>query len=52
MAKPRINQDHALTALEKKRRHIDKAASIDKELDEAMADIDWKRRKMAEQSLV
>lgn len=52
MAKPRINQDHALTSLEKKRRFIDKAASIDKELDEAIANIDWNRRNAAEKSLV
>lgn len=52
MAKKRLYKDHALTSLEKKRRHTDKAASIDKELDEAIANIDWNRRTQAETSLV
>ena len=51
MAKQRLYKDHALTSMEKKRRHNDKAASIDKELDEAIANIDWNRRSQAEVSL-
>ena len=52
MAKQRIYKDHALTSLEKKRRRTDKAASIDKEMDEALNNIDWNRRTQAEKSLV
>lgn len=44
MAKKRINEDRALTGFELKRRHDDKAASIDDELDQARAKIDWKFR--------
>ena len=51
MAKQRINKDHALSSMEKKRRFTDKAASIDKEMDEALRNIDWNRRKQAETSL-
>lgn len=52
MAKKRINEDRPLTGFEIKRRHDDKAASIDEELDKARAEIDWKRRRAAEKSLV
>ena len=41
----------ALTCTEKSRRHADKIASIDIELDAARAAIDWKRRTQAEKSL-
>lgn len=51
MAKQRVFQDHALSSMEKKRRYTDKAASIDKDLDEAMKKIDWNRRNAAEVSL-
>lgn len=36
MAKKRIYANRTLTSMEKKRRHTDKLASIDKELDEAI----------------
>lgn len=52
MAKKRIYEDRALTNVELKRRHDDKAASIDKELDEARANVDKRRRAKAESSLV
>lgn len=51
MAKQRIYKDHALSSLEKKRRATDKAASIDKAMDEALSNIDWNRRTQAEKSL-
>lgn len=51
MARQRIYKDHALTSLEKKRRRTDKAASIDKDMDEALSNIDWNRRTQAEKSL-
>ena len=44
MAKQRVYKDHALSAVEKKRRHTDKAASIDAALNNALANIDWNRR--------
>jgi hypothetical protein len=44
MAKQRVFKDHALSAVEKKRRHTDKIASIDVALDNAIANIDWNRR--------
>lgn len=37
--------------MEKKRRFTDKAASIDKDMDEAIKKIDWQRRANAEKSL-
>ncbi len=40
-----------MTNAEAKRRFDDKAASIDQQLDEALAGIDWKRRKEAEKSI-
>ena len=52
MAKKRIYEDRALTNTELKRRHDDKAASIDEELDKARANVDVKRRADAEKSLV
>lgn len=44
MAKKRIYEDRALTNTELKRRHDDKAASIDEELDEARGKVDARRR--------
>ena len=44
MAKKRIFEDRALTGMELKRRHDDKAAAIDDELDKARAGVDAKRR--------
>lgn len=52
MAKKRIYEDHALTGIEKKRRHDDAAVSIDTSLDEALAKIDWNRRREAETDIV
>lgn len=37
----RIHKDRVLTSMEKKRRFTDKAASIDKDMDEAIQNIDW-----------
>lgn len=51
MARQRIFEDHAMTGMEAKRLHDDRAASIDKELDEAFAGVDWNRRREAEKSL-
>lgn len=48
----RIFADHALTNLEKQHRFQDRHASIDERLDEAFAEIDWKRRNEAEKSIV
>lgn len=42
----------AMSELEKKRKHDDEVCSIDKELEEAYANIDWNRRREAEKSLV
>lgn len=36
-----ILKDRALTSMEKKRRFTDKAASIDKDMDAAIQNIDW-----------
>ena len=44
MAKKRIFEDRALTNMEIARRHDDKAASIDDELDKAREAVDAKRR--------
>lgn len=44
MANKRIYEDRALTNTELKRRHDDKAASIDEELDKARANVDARRR--------
>ena len=52
MAKKRIYEDRALTNTELKRRHDDKAASIDEELDKARANVDARRREEAEKGLV
>jgi len=40
------------TALENTRRFADKAASIDDQLNEAIADINWERRTEAEKDIV
>lgn len=48
----KIQGDHKLTGMEIKRRQDDKAASIDGELDEALANIDWGRRREAEKDIV
>ena len=48
----RIFDDHVLTNIEKQHRFLDKHASIDEQLDLAFANIDWKRRKAAEKSIV
>lgn len=53
MGRKRISEDgHRLTGVEIKRRHDDAAATIDAELDEAVASIDWDRRNKASASLV
>lgn len=41
-----------VTALERKRRHEEKACSIDEELEEAYSKINWERRHTAEKDLV
>lgn len=41
-----------ITAVERRRRHEEKACSIDEELEAAYAKIDWNRRNSAEKSLV
>lgn len=51
MAKQRLEKDHIQTQTEINRRFQDKRASIDEELDAALKNIDWKRRKEAEKSL-
>lgn len=48
----KIQGDHKLSGLEIKRRHDDKAVSIDQQLDEAMSKIDKKRRQKAEKDIV
>lgn len=48
----KIQGDHKLSGMEIKRRQDDKAACIDKELDEAIAKIDWNRRREAETDIV
>lgn len=49
----RISEDgHKLTGVELKRRHDDKASSIDAELDAAFDEIDWERRERASKSLI
>ena len=52
MAKKRIFEDHALTVDEKNWRFQEKAASIDKDFNEALTKIDWERRNKAQTSLV
>ena len=52
MSKKRILADRNLTGMEKKRRVDDIAASIDQELDEAIKNIDLKRKTEAEKSLL
>lgn len=51
MAKRQIFTDRKLSNLETKRRFDDRAISIDVQLDEAFAKINWKRRNNAEKSL-
>lgn len=51
MAKQRLEKDHIQTQTEINRRFQDKRASIDDELDAALKNINWKRRKEAEKSL-
>lgn len=51
MARRRIFEDHVLSNLENQRRVQDRAASIDAELDEARAGIDWAFRLEAEKTL-
>lgn len=51
MANRRINKDRILTNLELQHRFQDAIHSIDKQLDEAFENINWKRRKTAEKSL-
>ena len=51
MSKNRIYATRTLSQMEINRRHQDKVASIDNELNAAIAKIDWKRRKKAERSL-
>ena len=41
-----------LTNTEKSRRHADRIAAIDADMDAAFADVDWQRRRRAEKSLV
>ena len=52
MATKRIYKDHVLTQTEKNRRHQDKVASIDAEMDQAFLEINWERRNKASQSLL
>ena len=47
----RVFEDHVMTSMEKKRRFVDKAASIDKDMDEAIQNINWERRNKAEKDL-
>lgn len=49
--KNRVFEDRPLTNLEKQHRFLDAHASIDAKLDQAFAEIDWKRRKAAEKSI-
>lgn len=51
MAKPRIHKDHALSSVEKKRRHDDSYAAIDEQMAEAFSKIDQKRKQQASHSL-
>lgn len=51
-ASPRRLGEVPLTNTEKSRRHQDRIASIDQELDEAFAEIDWERRNRASSSLL
>ena len=44
MAKKRIFEDRALTNTELKRRHDDKAAAIDDDIDKARLEVDAERR--------
>ena len=48
----KIKGDHRISNLEAQRRFQDKASSIDKEMNAALAGVDWQRRKNAEKSLV
>ena len=48
---PKLKCDHKITSTEAKRRHDDKYASIDDKLDIARMQIDWERRRYAEESL-
>ena len=49
----RVSADgHKLTTMEIKRRFDERAAAIDNELNAAMKQIDWKRRKKACRSLI
>lgn len=53
MGRKRLSEDgHKMNNVELTRRFHDKAASIDQQLDQAFSQIDWKRRKAAEKSLV
>ena len=51
MARQRTFNDRLMTNAEAKRRFDDRSASIDLKLDEAFANIDWKRRNEAEKSI-
>lgn len=48
----RIYEDRVLTNLEKQHRYLDAHAAIDEQLDNAFAEINWKRRNEAEKSIV
>ena len=48
----KIKGDHKISNLEAQRRFQDKVCSIDKEMNVALACVDWERRKRAEKSLV
>lgn len=50
--RPLLLGNRRQTQLEANRKFKDKAASIDKEMDEALSNIDWNRRTQAEKSLV
>ena len=50
VGRKRVHADHAMTAGERVRRSQDKLASIDRDLDEAIKNINWERRKNAETS--
>ncbi len=50
MPRKRINEDRVLTGAEKKRRHDDLYSSIDDQINNAVKEINWERRKKAESS--
>lgn len=47
----KLKYGHRQSVLERQHRFLDNASSIDRELDDAFQNIDWKRRRKAEKSL-